>query len=126
MTFEECLHSLPNTTTPDALLEALSQAEISSFHEYLLFGTSEKKALFLQNLTFLAEEDVWTPEELVDYQLVAQTIDNDYILASNSQVLVIPSHLYRDDSETYDLTITTFFEQYIEGALPSNILAANS
>lgn len=126
MTFEECLHSLPATTTPDGFLDALSKAQINSFHEYLLFGTSEKQALFLQNLAFLAEEDVWTAEELTDYQLVAQSIDNDYILASNNHVMVIPSHLYRDDSETYEVTITPFFEQYLEGSLASNILADNS
>lgn len=120
--FKELTHS---TNSPTECLTILEKHQITHFNEYLLFNFTNKEELFFQNLDFLKAPNIWEKSELTSYTLVAQTIDNDYILATDSQVLVIPTSLNKQDSETFDLTIWEFLIAFEEKNLTTHILALN-
>lgn len=109
-----------------SLLEVLKANHISNLNDYLLFNLDDKmKKELLQNITFLEDDSLWTIEELTTYQVIAKTIDNDFILSDNSTTLVIPSYLNKSDSEIFQLPIWHFFIQFEEKTLNTTILALN-
>ncbi|MGO3731683.1 MAG: hypothetical protein ACTJHC_00755 [Vagococcus sp.] len=119
----EFLKQSVSSDSPTDFLHTLKQAGISDLNGYLLFNLDDQTKTFYQNLDFLADDSVWTKEELITYTLVAQTIDNDYLLATSDTVLVIPYHLYKEDSEMFNQSIWAFLTAYTTGANPSRILA---
>lgn len=117
------LQALAKTNEPNEFLEILRSENISNDNDYLLFNLTNKDDTFYQNLIFLADEDIWTKEELMSKILIAQTIDNDYILADSVSVLVIPYSLNKKDSETFPLSIWEFLIQFEEKKIDSAILS---
>ncbi|MGX7024184.1 hypothetical protein [Vagococcus hydrophili] len=112
------------TAEPKDFLTLLKEKEISDYKGYLLFNLTNIESNFYQNLEFLKDDDIWLQEELKDYAIVAQTIDNDYVLATDTSVLVIPYSLNKKDSEFFELSSIDFFIQLEEKNLNSNILAS--
>ena len=113
-----------DTTLP--LITTLKSNHISHLNEYLLFDLDDKMTdELLKNIEFLADDSLWTKEELADYHVIARTIDNDFILDNDSTVLIIPSHLNKSDSETFNLSIWQFLIQFEEKTLDTHILALN-
>ena len=122
MTFKE-LATLAQNDSVEEFQKILKENQIRDFNDYLLFDLTNMAKNFQQNLLFLSDDSIWTTDELSDYTLVAQTIDNDYILATQNQVLVIPSSLNRSDSEFFDESIWSFLEKLEEKRLISQIIA---
>lgn len=119
------LQPMTKTASPKECLDVLRTHNVTDYNDYLLFNLTNKEELFYQNLAFLADEDIWTKEELTDKVLVAQTIDNDYLLANDTTVLVIPYSLNKHDSETFTSTFWDFLIQLEEKTLSSTILSVN-
>lgn len=120
--FKELQNKL-TTTEPQHYLSLLKAQNISDYQGYLLFNLANLESSFYQNLDFLKDDDIWTKEELQDYTVFAQTIDNDYILATTTSVLVIPYNLNKKDSETFDLSIDTFLIELENSTLKTTILS---
>ena len=121
----EDLQASAKDSSLKAFLDQLQEQHIGHFNEYLLFNVANMETTFFNNLAFLADDDIWTKEELKEYSLVAQTIDNDYILATDEAVLIIPSSLNKKDSEKLPLSIWNFFKAFEDKTLESNILSIN-
>lgn len=124
MTFKDlALKASSNSATE--FLDILKAQKITHFNEYLLFDVTNMAKNFSQNLEFLKDDGIWTEKELENYQLIAQTIDNDFILSNDQNILVIPSSFHHDDSEIFEVTIWQFFESFEDQTLDSHILAVN-
>lgn len=116
---EEKIKSL----TPVELLSFLKENQIQTINDYLLFNLNQIEQEFYQNLDFLKAPAIWTKDELLSFTVVGKTIDNDYILATEKQVLVIPYSLNKEDSEIFDLSIGDFLIAFENKSLPTKILA---
>lgn len=120
------LSFLDSSKTTQSFLSTLKANNLIDLNEYLLFDLdNQMKQELLQQLDFLADDSLWNKEDLAAYQTVAKTIDNDWILCNDVTVLVIPSHLYKKDSEIFTLSIWDFFIQFEEKKLETHILALN-
>ncbi|HCM89374.1 MULTISPECIES: hypothetical protein [Vagococcus] len=120
--FKELQHKL-TSTEPQHYLALLNAQNISDYQGYLLFNLANLDNIFYQNLDFLKDDDIWGKEELQNYTVFAQTIDNDYILATTTSVLVIPYSLNKKDSETFDLSINEFLIALENHTLKTTILS---
>ncbi|MEG0286882.1 MAG: hypothetical protein RR494_13855 [Vagococcus sp.] len=120
------LSFLDSSKTTQSFLSTLKANNLTDLNDYLLFDLdNQMKQELLQQLDFLADDSLWNKEDLAAYQTVAKTIDNDWILCNDVTVLVIPSHLYKNDSEIFTLSIWDFFIQFEEKKLETHILALN-
>lgn len=120
------LSFLDSSKTTQSFLSTLKANNLTDLNDYLLFDLdNQMKQELLQQLDFLADDSLWNKEDLAAYQTVAKTIDNDWILCNDVTVLVIPSHLYKNDSEIFTLPIWDFFIQFEEKKLETHILALN-
>ncbi len=116
------LKNKSNTESPKDILAFLKEQNITDYNGYLLFNLVDKMDSFYQNLIFLEDESIWEKAELEQMTLMAQTIDNDYILATESTVLVIPYSLNRQDSEVFHLSFWDFLIQFDDKTLVTTIL----
>ena len=121
----EFLKEKSNTNNPDEVLAYLKEESIQDYNGYLLFNLDQKEETFFKNLSFLADESTWTKEALERQVLIAQTIDNDYLFATESSVTVIPYSFNKQDSEIFDLPIWDFLIAFEEKKLETSILALN-
>ena len=120
------LYQLDTDRTTTSLLNLLKEKHVAHLNEYLLFNLDGKmKEELTQNIQYLSDDGLWTESELISYEVVAKTIDNEFILSNDTQVLVIPSHLNKVDSEIFDLSIWSFLCQFEEKNLATTILALN-
>lgn len=119
--FKEVANDLLDNT-PEHFLTIIKRLNIIDKEEFFIFQTPTLEDNFYQSLIYLADDDIWTKEELADFVLVAQTIDNDYILANQTQTLIIPYSFYKRDSEYYELPIGEFFKEYENHQIQSTIL----
>lgn len=120
--FQE-LQKEAQSANPKDFLNLLNKHHITDYNEYLLFNLTNKENLFYQNLEFLSDTDIWSKEDISDKTLIAQTIDNDYLLADETSILVIPYSLNKNDSESFNMTIWDFLNQLEGKKLNSKILA---
>lgn len=121
----ESLKEKSNTNHPTEILAYLKGQSIKDYNGYLLFNLDHKEETFFKNLSFLADESTWTKEGLDGQVLIAQTIDNDYLFATESSVTVIPYSFNKLDSEIFDLSIWDFLIAFEEKTLETSILALN-
>lgn len=123
MTIAELVAQNTFQTTSD-FLAALKNANITDINEYLLFNLDDtmKPELFT-NIEFLADETIWSKEALEGFQVIAKTIDNDYLLSQDNISLIIPSHLNKADSEHFDLPIWNVLIEFEEKTLQTRILS---
>jgi len=122
ITFHEIASQITNNS-PNYFLEIVITKHLQDLTDYFIFSSEKIKQQFYQTLDFLADDGIWTQEELQEYTFIAQTIDNDYVLATDSKTLVIPYSCFKSDSENFDLTIAEFFSSVEKGTLNSNIIA---
>lgn len=122
MMFKSIEEKIKNLT-PVELLSFLKENQIQTINDYLLFNLNQMEQEFYQNLDFLKAPTIWTKDELLSFTVVGKTIDNDYILATEKQVLVIPYSLNKEDSEIFDLSIGDFLIAFENKSLPTKILA---
>lgn len=112
-------------TTLD-FLDTLKKANITNINEYLLFNLNDRmKEELFTNIEFLADETIWSKEELEDFEVIAKTIDNDYLLSKDDTSLIIPSSLNKADSEILDLPIWNVLIKFEEKTLQTKILSLN-
>lgn len=122
ITFQEIASQITNNS-PNYFLEMVNTNHLQDLTDYFIFSTEKNRQQFYQTLDFLADDGIWTPEELHDYTFIAQTIDNDYVLATDNKTLVIPYSCFKSDSEEFDFRIADFFSAVEQGTLNSNIIA---
>ncbi|APB30883.1 hypothetical protein ACWN6Y_03235 [Vagococcus teuberi] len=122
ITFHEIASQITNNS-PNYFLEIVNTNHLQELTDYFIFSTEKKQQNFYQTLDFLADDGIWTQEELQEYTFIAQTIDSDYVLATDSQTLVIPYSCFKSESEHFDLTIASFFSSVEQGTLNSNVIA---
>lgn len=121
-TFKQ-LALMTTNTSPTHFLNLIKEKNLQEMTDYFIFNNEKNSQQFYQALDFLADDGIWTKEELTDYTFIAQTIDNDYIVATDDQTLVIPYSCYQSDSETFDLSVFTFFSLVEDNELHSQIIA---
>lgn len=117
---------LASSTTKYAsthFLELIKEHNMQYETSYFIFNNKNNEENFFQTLDFLADEPIWTKEELTNYTFIAQTIDNDYILATETQTLIIPYSCYKTDSECFNTNVFDFFSSYEQDLLHSTILS---
>lgn len=119
--FEQLANSTTNNS-PTHFLELVKDNSLQNLTSYFIFNNTKNEVSFFQTLKFLAEDAIWTKDELSNYTFIAQTIDNDYVLASEKQTLVIPYSCYKSDSELFEDNVFDFFSKQEQGLLHSNIL----
>lgn len=116
------------TDTPESFLQALEKEQIQEIGGYWLFTGQAGEKQFEKNLNYLASSETISPTDYqnwqkeTDFHFIAQTIDGDYLVASKEQIRFIPVSLYREDLETYSLTLGEFFQAYFNGKLVSKII----
>lgn len=120
-TFKQLAENITNTS-PAHFLALVKEQSLQDLTSYFIFNNLKNETSFFQSLEFLADNTVWTKEELSSYTFIAQTIDNDFILASDDKTLVIPYSCYKSDSEIFDFTIFEFFSKQEQGLLNSMII----
>lgn len=123
MTIDELVAQQAFQTTSD-FLDTLKNNNITDINEYLLFNLNDRmqEELFT-NIDFLADDTLWSKEDLENFEVIAKTIDNDYLLSQGDTSLIIPSSLNKADSEIFDLPIWKLLIEFEEKTLPTNILA---
>lgn len=121
-TFKQ-LALMTTNTSPTHFLNLIKEKNLQEMTDYFIFNNEKNSQQFYQTLEFLADDGIWTKEELTDYTFVAQTIDNDYVLATDDKTLVIPYSCYQSDSETFDVSVFTFFSLVEDNELHSKIIA---
>jgi hypothetical protein len=123
MTIDELVAQQAFQTTSD-FLDTLKNNNITDINEYLLFNLNDRmqEELFT-NIDFLADDTLWSKEDLENFEVIAKTIDNDYLLSQGDTSLIIPSSLNKTDSEIFDLPIWKLLIEFEEKTLPTNILA---
>ena len=123
MTIDELVAQQAFQTTSD-FLDTLKNNNITDINEYLLFNLNDRmKEVLFTNIDFLADDTLWSKEDLENFEVIAKTIDNDYLLSQGDTSLIIPSSLNKADSEICDLPIWKFLIEFEEKTLPTNILA---
>jgi hypothetical protein len=123
MTIDELVAQQAFQTTSD-FLDALKKNNITDINEYLLFNLDDKmKEELFTNIDFLDDDTIWSKKELENFEVIAKTIDNDYLLSQGDTSLIIPSTLNKADSEIFDLPIWKLLIEFEEKTLPTNILA---
>lgn len=125
MSIEQLVADTTFNTSQD-FLDSLRSNNINQLREYLLFNLDliMKKEL-LESIHFLADDMLWSEKELESYEVIAKTIDNDYLLSNDCNCLIIPSHLNKEDSEIIDMPIWTLLVQFEKKELQTNILSLN-
>ena len=106
----------------ETFIHYFDDRRIFQYADFFLLDQARIKRLLQQNIAALASDITVTAADLADKHVVAMTIDGDFILASDSETLVLPRTLVKADLETFDVPVLTFFIQYETGQLPSNIL----
>ncbi|MGF2145868.1 hypothetical protein ACQUEF_10900 [Vagococcus fluvialis] len=123
MTIDELVAQQAFQTTLD-FLDTLKNNNITDINEYLLFNLNDRmKEELFTNIDFLADDTLWSKKELENFEVIAKTIDNDYLLSQGDTSLIIPSTLNKADSEIFDLPIWKLLIEFEEKTLPTNILA---
>lgn len=123
MTIDELVAQHTFQTTSD-FLDTLKNNNITDINEYLLFNLNDRmKEELFTNIDFLADDTLWSKEDLENFEVIAKTIDNDYLLSQGDTSLIIPSSLNKADSEICDLPIWKLLIKFEEKTLPTNILA---
>lgn len=123
MTIDELVAQHTFQTTSD-FLDTLKNNNITDINEYLLFNLNDRmKEELFTNIDFLADDTLWSKEDLENFEVIAKTIDNDYLLSQGDTSLIIPSSLNKADSESFDLPIWKLLIKFEEKTLPTNILA---
>ncbi|MGX7244309.1 hypothetical protein ACWOC1_05615 [Enterococcus quebecensis] len=112
-------------TNPEEFLTTVLKTEQGNDDAIIFSQTLEEQ--FEVNVDCLATDETITLEDISRWKedsflVVAQTIDGDYIAGTPNQTFVIPVSLFKIDIETYDLFLSDFFIEYINGALNSSIL----
>lgn len=122
----ETFKQLASETTdksPQSFLTLVEEKKLQNLTDYFIFNNDKNSQQFYQSLEFLADDGIWTKDELDGYTFIAQTIDNDYVLSSTDKTLVIPYSFYQSDSELFGITVFDFFKQAEEGILKSHIIS---
>ena len=93
MTIDELVAQQAFQTTSD-FLDTLKNNNITDINEYLLFNLNDRmKEVLFTNIDFLADDTLWSKEDLENFEVIAKTIDNDYLLSQGDTSLIIPSSL---------------------------------
>ncbi|MGX4685589.1 hypothetical protein JNUCC83_01630 [Vagococcus sp. JNUCC 83] len=121
-TFEQ-LASETIDKSPQSFLTLVKEKKLQPLTDYFIFNNDKNSQQFYQSLEFLADDGIWSKDELDGYTFISQTIDNDYVLSNTDKTLVIPYSFYKSDSELFNLTVFDFFKQMEEGILQSNIIS---
>lgn len=124
MTFEEIKQNLPDNR-PRTLLQTFTQHGLTNYQELLIFGDYDQA--FQKAVRFLASPETVSESDLAqwaaaDFHVISQSIDGDYVAGTESETLIIPSSLYKNDIEHYQLPLIDFLIQYTEGQISSKIL----
>ena len=125
MTIDKLVAQQAFQTTSD-FLDTLKNNNITDINEYLLFNLNDRmKEELFTNIDFLADDTLWSKEELESFEVIAKTIDNDYLLSHDGTTLIIPSSLNKIDSEYFDLSIWHVLIEFEEKKLQTKILSLN-
>lgn len=118
------LQHLLKDTTVTTFVKHFDDRRIYQYNEFFLLDQDRINRLFKTNLEELASEITLTPTDfdLEVVKVVAMTIDGDFILASDSQVFVVPNTMVKADVETFDMPVIDFFVSYEEHTLSSSII----
>lgn len=123
--FVALLHQLSDQK-PETFLRELQKRGITDYCDYLLFQDETTEMNFYQSLDFLCSATTLQKTDLsklTDFQIIAQTIDGDYLAADPTHTYVIPSSLNKNDIEVYPKPISQFLVAYTNGEIESSILA---
>lgn len=118
------LQHLLKDTTVTTFIKHFDDRRIYQYNEFFLLDQDRINRLFRSNLEELASDITLntTDFDLEAIKVVAMTIDGDFILASDSQVFVVPNTMVRADVETFDMPVIDFFVSYEEHTLSSAII----
>lgn len=100
------------------------ERRIFQYDDYFLLDQARIKRLFLNNVAHLASEVTLSPDFLTEEgaEVVAMTIDGDFILANDHQTFVIPKSFMTADIEVFPQAVIDFFVAYEEQTLVSHTL----
>lgn len=118
------LQHLLKDTTVTTFIKHFDDRRIYQYDEFFLLDQDRINRLFKSNLEELASDITLTPEDidLETTKVVAMTIDGDFVLGSDSQVVVVPNTMVKADVETFDMPVIDFFVNYEEQTLQSAII----
>lgn len=107
----------------------LSQSNITDVNDYLILSQPLITDTFIKTGNYFIDEgitDIFSIEKLIDScgQVIAMTIDGDFICASDDTTWVMPKSLLLSDIETYSLSIDNFFKELLTDGLTSQIISS--
>lgn len=111
--------------SPENLLVALQENNITNFEDYLEFANFN--ALTLKLAEALASENTISKETLMEkytegFLCIGQSIDGDFLIGNLSETYILPKSFYLADIEKFQLTLEEFLLALAEKASPSNYI----
>lgn len=112
--------------SPKKYLERIRKDGIDNVGNYIMINMGNETD------EFKSEVEILESEETVDllmlfkwmndgFEIIGQSIDGDYLAATNSQVMIIPEDMHRVDIEYYDMDVPHFFLNLFIGKIHSKI-----
>lgn len=95
--------------------------------DYFIFNQGNLKDQFKQNIELLQGPGIISLSTLANWdtkslQVIAQTIDGDYLIQVGTKTKVVPYDLHLNGIETYDEDSEQFLQDYQAGKIQSKIL----
>lgn len=121
--FYELAEEYPHLGQQRYIGDQLKEYGIEDINDYIIFKGTKGNKQFKKSYDILKDKNTieYTPET---HELVAQTIDGDYIFKCGEDVLVVPVSLDKNMTERFEnFSILRFFGDYTEGKIYSSILA---
>lgn len=113
--------------SPKKYLELARKQGLKSIGGYIIINPGNETD------EFKSEVEVLESEETVDllmlfgwvndgFEIIGQSIDGDYLAATNSMVMIIPEDMHRTDIEYYDnMDVPNFLFKFLMGEITSKI-----
>lgn len=112
--------------SPKEYLERIRKDGIDNIDNYIMINMGNETDEFKSEVEILESEetvDLLMLFEWVNdgFEIIGQSIDGDYLAATNSQVMIIPEDMHRVDIEYYDMDVPHFFFNFFTGKIHSKI-----